>query len=236
MKEMLLLCLFATFPLSLVGQAPPAPAEPDFEGASGATINVGGTTYTIKVEQVLEKDSDNWDHNKVTIKEGTGTPIVYDPANVGSPVNSATEFGIQVWVGTPGDDYYAAETGGVWANHPAVMIGLAGGDWLVGTDLADWIFGNDGNDTLQGADGNDHIWGGSGNDTVSGLGGDDEICGGSGSDNLGGGDGVDFVWGDDGLTSYSAAAAPTRWLAGEMLTRSSEKSVRIQSGVAMGLT
>lgn len=67
--------------------------------------------------------------------------------------------------------------------------------------------------TLVGGDGDDVLIGGAGNDTITGNAGDDVLIGGGGTDVLDGGAGDNVVIGFAALTSRSAGAASTDWVA-----------------------
>jgi Ca2+-binding RTX toxin-like protein len=62
------------------------------------------------------------------------------------------------------------------ASH--ILIGGAGDDTLIGSDMADHLYGGEGNDTLKGGGGDDVLEGGDGDDVLQGGQGNDTIKGG----------------------------------------------------------
>jgi Ca2+-binding RTX toxin-like protein len=103
-------------------------------------------------------------------------------------------------------------------------IGGAGGDKIIGNDVAnvlsgnggsDIIFGGGGDDTIDGGTGNDTLFGESDDDTLLGGDGDDALFGGSGNDLLNGGAGTslgDYYNGGSGFDTVSYADAAFRIL------------------------
>jgi Ca2+-binding RTX toxin-like protein len=81
----------------------------------------------------------------------------------------------------------------------AKIVGTAGKDILLGTDLYDIMSGGAGDDTLDGGGGNDKMSGGDGNDA---------FMGGAGADAMDGGTGIDTV-------TYTDSAAAVRVNLGE---------------------
>ncbi len=167
-----------------------APAEPDFTSAGGGSVTLGGNTFLIKIT-VYYDDEGNFAKNTTKVTKNGGTEHSYDNTTVNSPVNVVTD-GVQIWVGTPGDDVIFPDTS--WNDGatppvilPAIMIGLAGNDIIIGTNSAsgDVLCGNADADTILGRGGPDRIWGGAGSDGVAGNDGDDKICGGADADKLG---------------------------------------------------
>ncbi len=88
--------------------------------------------------------------------------------------------------------------------------GLAGADFITGSDRPDCIYGNDGadsiaggmgNDTLQGGRGADLLWGNAGADLLQGQRGNDVLYGGRNNDTLIGQEGDDFLAGGAGVDS-----------------------------------
>jgi Ca2+-binding RTX toxin-like protein len=99
------------------------------------------------------------------------------------------------------------------------LRGSAGGDSLIGDDLADvlqglggddWLGGRGGRDLLRGGAGNDTLFGGAGDDTLDGGPGRDTLDGSTGNDVLTGGTGRDTFWfrgaapGNDIITDFEA--------------------------------
>jgi subtilisin-like proprotein convertase family protein/Ca2+-binding RTX toxin-like protein len=91
---------------------------------------------------------------------------------------------------------------------PAVLLGDAGRDTLVGGGAddridggahMDHILGGAGNDVLVGGSGADVVFGQDGDDAISGRGGNDTLAGGPGSDRVIGGSGADLLSGGPGL-------------------------------------
>lgn len=88
--------------------------------------------------------------------------------------------------------------------------GLAGADFIVGSDRPDCIYGNDGSDSISGGIGNDSLQGGrgadlllgnAGADFLQGERGNDVIYGGQDNDTLLGQEGDDFLAGNAGIDS-----------------------------------
>lgn len=112
-------------------------------------------------------------------------------------------------LGSAGDDVLLASDLG------ATLVGLAGNDDLRGGAVADLIEGGDGNDRLSGAGGNDWLDGGAGvnlliggdgADTLLAQDGNDTMFGGSGNDSLSGGGGDDRMFGEDGQDEIDGGA------------------------------
>jgi Ca2+-binding RTX toxin-like protein len=164
-----------------------APSEPDFTATGGGSVTIGGDTFVIKVTVHLT-DQGGFIKNTTKVTKNGGTEHSYDNTTVSSPVNVVTE-GVQIWVGTPGNDIIYPDTswtqGGVIV--PAIMIGMAGDDIIIGTDNSngDVLCGNAGDDTIVALGGSDQIWGGAGSDAASGCDGNDKINGGTDGDRLG---------------------------------------------------
>jgi Ca2+-binding RTX toxin-like protein len=132
-------------------------------------------------------------------------------------------FGVDQINGGDGSDTldYSWFNGGLWVNletgglsdigNPVAVenftsvenyLGGAGGDMIVGSNVANRLDGGAGNDTLSGMGGNDTLIGGDGNDILDGGAGDDLINGGYGVDQITGGDGndtLDYSWFNGGL-------------------------------------
>jgi len=91
-------------------------------------------------------------------------------------------------------------------------IGGAGGDTLLGSELANALDGGGGADTLRGAGGNDLLAGGAGADLLDGGAGDDALGGGEDDDVLIGGAGNDTLDGGAGsdTASYASGSAAVR--------------------------
>lgn len=82
------------------------------------------------------------------------------------------------------------------------LLGGAGADVLLGTNLDDQLNGAGGNDSLDGGVGNDQLLGGDGSDVLLGNLGNDALLGGAGDDVLCGGAGADHLSGDAGQDTY----------------------------------
>lgn len=160
-----------------------APTEPDFVSTNGAAIVMRGINYTIKVTVVM--NGQQWVRNEVDLTVNGATTTYQSGNNINRPINSAAD-GIQVFVGTPGDDVLVPDGSASWNGLPVLMIGLAGDDILVGTnngaDFGDVILGGPGNDTMLGRGGPDRIWCGSGSNAADGGDDADQIVGGSDND------------------------------------------------------
>lgn len=91
-------------------------------------------------------------------------------------------------------------------------IGGAGGDTLLGSELANGLDGGAGADTLRGAGGNDTLTGGAGNDLLDGGAANDALGGGEDNDVLIGGLGNDTLDGGAGsdTASYASGSAAVR--------------------------
>lgn len=85
-------------------------------------------------------------------------------------------------------------------------LGGAGGDVLIGSELANGLDGAGGADTLRGAGGNDTLAGGTGNDLLDGGAGNDALSGGDDNDTLLGGAGNDALDGGAGTDTASFAS------------------------------
>jgi CSLREA domain-containing protein len=105
---------------------------------------------------------------------------------------SATGPGVNVIVGTEGDDHLV----GTEAND--VMCGGGGNDTILGHGGDDAITGNSGNDEITGGLGADNLYGRKGGDGLGGSGGRDQISGGRGADVLLGFKGNDSLRGRAG--------------------------------------
>lgn len=79
----------------------------------------------------------------------------------------------------------------------------AGGDIVLGSEVANWIHGNQGNDQLMGYGGADTLMGGQGNDQLLGGEGDDMLFGDAGDDRLDGDQGDDQMFGGEGQDSLA---------------------------------
>ncbi|MEL7453020.1 MAG: calcium-binding protein, partial [Pseudomonadota bacterium] len=104
---------------------------------------------------------------------------------------AAAALGIGLGVGLSGD--------GDDEEEAVQLVGDAGANTLVGSNLGDVLDGQGGDDTLQGLGGDDQLIGGDGNDILDGGAGTDNLDGGTGDDtfitdgldDINGGDGVD---------------------------------------------
>lgn len=110
--------------------------------------------------------------------------------------------------------YHYINVGAAEGRSPG-MIGGAGADVLIATNLAvrsngdsgnDTITGGTANDTLQGGAGDDFVQGGGGNDLLYGADGQDELRGGSGADRITGDAGADTLRGEDGDDALDGGA------------------------------
>ncbi len=188
--------LFAPLAFGAALPQKPAPAEPDFLGANGAQITIGGKQYTIKVGA-----PDANGKRDVTVTSPANGQKTYksNPNQTNRPVNHQKD-GIQVFIGTDQRDVMVPAGQAQWNGLSVVMIGLGGDDILVGstTGSGDLILGGAGNDLIIGREGTDQLWGGADSDAIAGGAHNDSIVGGSGNDNgtfnvLLEGDDVDFV-------------------------------------------
>lgn len=172
--------LFASVVLAAAQPQKPAPAEPDFFGANGAQITVGGKQYTIKIGAAAGNGK-----RDVTVTSAANGQQSYqsNPNQANHPVNHHKD-GIQVFVGTDQRDVMVPAGQANWNGLSVVMIGLGGDDILVGstTVSGDVILGGDGNDLIIGREGTDQLWGGAGDDAIAGGPGSDTIVGGPGND------------------------------------------------------
>jgi serralysin len=91
-------------------------------------------------------------------------------------------------------------------------LGGAGGDTLLGSEIANVLDGAGGGDTLRGNGGNDVLSGGAGGDTLDGGSGNDTLAGGNDNDTLIGGAGNDSLDGGPGsdAASYASSSAAVR--------------------------
>jgi Ca2+-binding RTX toxin-like protein len=154
-------------------------------GASfGGAINAlnGGAGDDKFIQQSLKaKDDIHGDDGIDTVDYSIRTGTVTVTVGVGSADDGESgegdtvESDVENVTGGSGDDTLDASTMTL-ASH--VLIGGAGNDTLIGSDMADHLYGGEGNDILKGGGGNDILEGGDGNDTLQGGEGDDTILGG----------------------------------------------------------
>jgi Ca2+-binding RTX toxin-like protein len=130
---------------------------------------------------------------------------------VGSFNNVDLPEGVVVDGGAGGDRIFLDFAAGI----PAVLIGGAGKDWLVGGPEDDVLDGGAGNDKLFGGDGNDLLDGGGGKDKLDGGAGDDSLSGGDGKDAIRGGAGADLF--DDDLPTEVLDKAADEILVGPVV-------------------
>ncbi|WP_041245445.1 putative Ig domain-containing protein [Geotalea uraniireducens] len=104
-------------------------------------------------------------------------------------------YNIERYVFSNGTTLTSADINRLAATLPSAesIVGTAGDDILVGSDINSTILGLEGNDVLSGADGDDWLEGAAGNDTLAGNMGDDNLYGGDGDDVLNGGSGRDYI-------------------------------------------
>jgi len=89
---------------------------------------------------------------------------------------------------------------------PALLLGTAKFDALMGDETANKAYGFGGDDTIAVLGGDDTVLAGGGNDVVDGGDGDDELYGQTGNDVASGGAGNDHVYGDAGDDFVSGGA------------------------------
>lgn len=185
-------------------------------GGNGADLLNGGdgidtADYSATVDGavntgiVVNLSGDDW--------LGTVTNTILDLSN-----NLDTVSGIEVFIGSAGDDSMTGSTGNdifsggagddeLWGNTgndslvggagEDELLGEAGNDTLLGGADNDYLEGDAGNDVLDGGEGSDELSGGDGNDALDGGAGNDELYGNAGNDALNGGDGNDTIRGDE---------------------------------------
>ena len=142
----------------------------------------GGAGDDRFVQQTAKaKDSIHGDEGNDTVDYSSRSGALTVTVGVGSEDDGENGEGdtvaadVENVVGGSGNDTLDASAMTL-ASH--VLIGGAGDDVLLGSDMADHLYGGQGNDTLRGGGGDDVLEGGDGDDTLQGGAGNDTIKGG----------------------------------------------------------
>ncbi len=130
------------------------------------------------------------------INPDTSVPDPPDVQVISEPLSDPTNpFGFFLLTS---DSDIVEVTFDVMENYPGGIFGLAGDDYIRGSENSELIYGNSGQDTLLGKGGDDTIKGGQGDDLIAGGEGNDVINGNKGNDRLYGNNGDDLIRGGQG--------------------------------------